>query len=125
MSIDLAAVRADTPNCEKLLHFNNAGASLTPQPVYDAIIAHLELEQRIGAYEAEAAASETIKDFYDALAEMLCCDRDEIAFVENATRAWDMAFTRCRSKRVTRSSRTRVSMRPITWLICNRPADAG
>jgi len=92
MSFDLAAVRADTPNCEKLLHFNNAGASLTPQPVYDAIIAHLELEQRIGAYEAEAAASETIEDFYDALAEMLCCDRDEIAYVENATRAWDMAF---------------------------------
>ena len=92
MSIDLAAVRADTPNCEKLLHFNNAGASLTPQPVYDAVIAHLDLEQRIGAYEAEAAASETIEDFYDALAEMLCCHRDEIAFVENATRAWDMAF---------------------------------
>ncbi|RLA10541.1 MAG: aminotransferase, partial [Gammaproteobacteria bacterium] len=92
MSIDLAAVRADTPNCENLLHFNNAGASLTPQPVYDAVIAHLDLEQRIGAYEAEAAASETLEDFYDAMAEMLCCDRDEIAYIENATRAWDMAF---------------------------------
>jgi len=92
MSVDLAAVRADTPNCENLLHFNNAGASLSPQPVYDAVIAHLELEQRIGAYEAEEAASDTLEDFYDAIAEMLCCDRDEIAYVENATRAWDMAF---------------------------------
>jgi len=92
MNIDLAAVRADTPNCENLLHFNNAGASLAPQPVYDSVIAHLELEQRIGSYEAEKAASATLTDFYDAIAEMLCCHRDEIAYIENATRAWDMAF---------------------------------
>ncbi len=92
MTIDLAAVRADTPNCENLLHFNNAGASLVPQPVYDSVIGHLDLEQRIGAYEAEDAASATLEDFYDAIAQMLCCHRDEIAYVENATRAWDMAF---------------------------------
>ena len=92
MSIDLAAVRTDTPACEKLLHFNNAGASLAPQPVYEAVIAHLALEQRVGGYEAENAASATLQDFYDAIAEMLSCHRDEIAYVENATRAWDMAF---------------------------------
>ena len=92
MSIDLASVRADTPNCEKLLHFNNAGASLIPQPVYDSVLEHLALEQRIGSYEAEDAASETLQDFYDAIAQMLSCHRDEIAYVENATRAWDMAF---------------------------------
>jgi selenocysteine lyase/cysteine desulfurase len=92
MNIDLAAVRADTPNCENLLHFNNAGASLVPQPVYDSVIGHLDLEQRIGAYEAEDAASATLEDFYDAIAQLLCCHRDEIAYVENATRAWDMAF---------------------------------
>ena len=92
MSIDLVAIRADTPNCENLLHFNNAGASLMPGPVYDAITRHLELERRIGGYEAEEAASETLEDFYHAIAEMLGCDNDEIAYVENATRAWDMAF---------------------------------
>jgi len=92
MGIDLMAVRADTPNCEKLLHFNNAGASLVPRPVCDAVAGHLDLEQRIGGYEAEAAASATLEDFYDAIAQMLGCHRDEIAYVENATRAWDMAF---------------------------------
>jgi cysteine desulfurase/selenocysteine lyase len=92
MSIDLAAVRADTPTCENLLHFNNAGASLMPQPVHESVIAHLELERELGGYEAEAAASETLQDFYDAIAEMLGCQRDEIAYCENATRAWDMAF---------------------------------
>ena len=92
MTIDLTTVRADTPACENLLHFNNAGASLIPQPVYEAVINHLALEQRIGAYEAEDAASETLEDFYDAIAKMLSCEPDEIAYVENATRAWDMAF---------------------------------
>ena len=44
MTIDLTTVRADTPACENLLHFNNAGASLIPQPVYEAVINHLALE---------------------------------------------------------------------------------
>jgi cysteine desulfurase/selenocysteine lyase len=92
MTIDLATVRADTPTCENLLHFNNAGASLMPQPVYSAVKNHLDLEQSIGPYEAEDAASETLEDFYCAIAQMLTCERDEIAYVENATRAWDMAF---------------------------------
>lgn len=92
MTIDLTTVRADTPACENLLHFNNAGASLIPQPVYQPVINHLALEQRIGAYEAEDAASETLEDFYNAIAKMLSCEPDEIAYVENATRAWDMAF---------------------------------
>ncbi len=92
MTINLTTVRADTPACENLLHFNNAGASLIPQPVYEAVVNHLALEQRIGAYEAEDAASETLEDFYNAIAKMLSCKSDEIAYVENATRAWDMAF---------------------------------
>ena len=34
--IDIAAVRADTPASANLIHFNNAGASLMPEPVYPA-----------------------------------------------------------------------------------------
>jgi selenocysteine lyase/cysteine desulfurase len=91
-AFDLARVRADTPASERLIHFNNAGASLMPNAVADAVLAHLDLERRIGGYEAEAAAQPAINDFYDAFATLLNCDRGEIAYVENATRAWDMAF---------------------------------
>ncbi len=92
MPLDIDRLRADTPACAKLIHFNNAGASLMPLPVYQATIDHLALEQRIGGYEAAAAADATLEDLYDAFAALLNCDRGEIAYVENATRAWDMAF---------------------------------
>ncbi len=91
-SLDIARLRADTPACANLIHFNNAGSSLMPEPVYRATIDHLALEQTIGGYEAADAADAVLEDFYDAFAAMLNCDRGEIAYVENATRAWDMAF---------------------------------
>lgn len=92
MPIDLERARRETPGCEKVLHFNNAGASLMPQPVLDAVIEHLHLEANSGGYEAAALAHERVERVYDALAELLNAHRDEIAIIENATRAWDMAF---------------------------------
>lgn len=91
-TLDIARLRADTPACEQLIHFNNAGSSLMPAPVYQAVLDHLALEQTIGGYAAEDKAEPALEDFYDAFAALLGCDRSEIAYVENATRAWDMAF---------------------------------
>ncbi len=90
--IDISAVRADTPACEQVIHFNNAGASLMPDPVFNAISSHLELEREKGGYEAETLAADQLQSFYSEFAALLACDAQEVAFIENATRAWDMAF---------------------------------
>ena len=91
-SFDTARARSDTPGCENVLHFNNAGASLMPHPVLDAVKVHLDLEASIGGYEAAREAHDRIESVYGHLAELLRCSPKEIAIVENATRAWDMAF---------------------------------
>lgn len=92
MSFDLARARSETPGVSHVVHFNNAGCSLPPQPVLDAMLAHLQLEATIGGYEAHDCRRAAIERPYQALATLLNASPDEIAVVENATRAWDMAF---------------------------------
>ncbi len=90
--MDIERARRETPGCENVLHFNNAGAALMPTPVIKAQIEHLQLEARIGGYEAEEQARTAIEHVYEATARLLHCHADEIAIVESATRAWDLAF---------------------------------
>jgi len=90
--MDLERIRAETPGTKHVVHLNNCGAGLMPQPVLDAVKSHLDLEANIGGYEAAAQANEAIEHCYDAIATLLNCHRDEIAVVENATVAWCAAF---------------------------------
>lgn len=90
--IDIFRARQDTPGCNQVLHFNNAGAALMPRQVLDSVIGHLRLETEIGGYEAAESAHDAVEHVYDAISRLIGCRRDEIAIIENATRAWDMAF---------------------------------
>ena len=92
MTIDVARARADTPGTKNVVHFNNAGAGLMPQPVLDAQFRHLQLEADIGGYEAAALANDKRVRTYQAVAELLNADASEIALVENASVAWLQAF---------------------------------
>jgi selenocysteine lyase/cysteine desulfurase len=90
--IDLQRIRADTPGVAHVAHLNNAGSSLPPRQVHEAVVDHLQREAEIGGYEAARERRDRWEHTYDALARLLNAERDEIAVIENATRAWDMAF---------------------------------
>lgn len=92
MTLDLARIRAETPGCARVLHLNAAGSSLPSRRTLDATLDHLKLEAEIGGYEAADQARDTLDGFYPSVARLIGADESEIGFVENATRAWDLAF---------------------------------
>ena len=63
-----------------------------PDEVYDAMQQVLHNERVYGGYEAGRLAAGDLAAFYTEFAGLLNAEADEIAYVENATRAWDMAF---------------------------------
>ncbi|MFO1080417.1 MAG: aminotransferase class V-fold PLP-dependent enzyme [Reyranellaceae bacterium] len=92
MTLDVERLRAETPGCAHVLHLNAAGAALPSRRTLDATLDHLRLESEIGGYEAAAKAHDQLEGFYPAVARLVGAAPGEIAFVENATRAWDLAF---------------------------------
>jgi len=91
-TLDIERIRADTPAVAEQCFLSSAGASLMPNPVVEAVVEHVRLEQRIGGYGAADQQQERLDRVYDSIAALLNADRDEIALVENATVAWQMAF---------------------------------
>ncbi len=89
---EVAAQRAITPGTNFVTHFNHAGSSLPPQPVIDAQNAHLDLESRIGGYEAAAAAEDQEEAVYASIASFIGATPGEIARAEHATVAWCSGF---------------------------------
>ena len=89
---DIERARSETPGCKHVIHFNNAGAALMPQPVLDSVNQYFQLEATTGGYEAAEQSHEKIEQVYDQVAGLVNGRSHEIALIENATRAWDMAF---------------------------------
>ena len=94
MDPQLARWRADTPAAAAgLVHLNNAGASLMPRPVLDAIQEHLTLESRCGGYEAQDVVADAVAATYDDVARLIGAAARNIAVVENATAAFAQALS--------------------------------
>lgn len=91
-AFDVARARRETRGCKQLIHFNNAGASLPPIPVADALYGYLHEEEMYGGYEVMAQRTGDLENFYAAAARLLNCSPEEIAFSDSATRAWNAAF---------------------------------
>lgn len=90
--IDIDRIRADTLAASRLAYLHNAGAALMPAPVVAAIKGHIDLETEIGGYAAADREAERLDAVYGSVARLLNAAPDEIALVENATVAWQMAF---------------------------------
>lgn len=92
MTLDLQQARNETPGTAHVLHFNNAGSSLVPQPVLDSTIAYLQREAQIGGYEMATEAHEALENTYRAAAKLIGASRSEIALTDSADAAWNRAF---------------------------------
>lgn len=93
MALDIENSRAETDGCQgRLAHFNNAGASLMPSCVLQAVCDHLDLETAIGGYEAAARMQPAMDRVYVEVARLINAATDEIALLNNATEAWNSTF---------------------------------
>lgn len=90
--MDIKKIRAETPGIETAIHFNNAGASLMPRRVFREMTDYLEEELLNGGYETAEKNSGKIQRSYSHIATLVGADPSEIALLENATAAWNMAF---------------------------------
>jgi selenocysteine lyase/cysteine desulfurase len=90
--MDVARIRSETPGCSEVIHFNNAGASLPPRVVTDTVVSYLTEEARTGGYEIAERRRDDLAAVYVAVGSVIGAGAHEIALVDSATRAWDMAF---------------------------------
>jgi selenocysteine lyase/cysteine desulfurase len=90
---EVDALRRDTPGCSHVVHLNYAGAGLMPTPVIQALHDHLDLEARIGGYEAAAMREHEIRSFYTQAARLLNTKPGNIAFTSSATDSYSRALS--------------------------------
>ncbi|MCK2218519.1 aminotransferase class V-fold PLP-dependent enzyme [Actinomadura sp. ATCC 31491] len=91
--LDVAALRADTPGADAVVHFNNAGCGLLAEPVLTALVEHVRLEAAMGGYEAAALRAEQVGAFYTEVAALIGCAPRNIAFAGSATHAFSTALS--------------------------------
>ena len=86
-------LRRETPGCENKIHLNNAGAGLMPSPVLTRMIEHLELEAKIGGYEAAELKDHEIQEFYQLAGRLVNCSSRNIAYTNSATDSYSRALS--------------------------------
>ena len=85
---EIVQLRAATPGCAQVIHFNHAGASLPSQATLDAINAQLLREATIGPMEAGVEGARLQEEARHWAARLLGTDSAAIAFTGSGSAAW-------------------------------------
>jgi len=91
--MNIPKLREETPLCRNVIHFNNAGASPMPQPVYERLVTYLQREKEMGGYEAQAEHQQEIEDAYRNVADLVGARPSELALVGSASRAFQFGLS--------------------------------
>jgi len=89
---ELARLRAATPGCARVIHFNHAGASLPSQATLDVITTQLLREATMGPMEAAVEGARLQEEARQWAARLLGTESAAIAFTSSGSAAWGMAF---------------------------------
>lgn len=89
---EIQRFRNATKGATGCAHFNNAGASLPPDVVVNIMVDFMQEEALQGGYETEAKYSDQLDYTNNLVAQLIDAQPEEIALMENASAAWDMAF---------------------------------
>lgn len=87
---DILRLRAATPGCAQVIHFNHAGASLPTHATLDAVIEQLQREALGGPMES--ADNRVQERARNAAAALLNAQPEDIAFASSGSAAWSQAF---------------------------------
>lgn len=90
--MNITQIRKDTPGTQRLIHFNNAGASLPTRQTLEAIQDYLHREAMTGGYRFMTEEAATINDFYVQAAQLINASPDEIALTQNASASLNLAL---------------------------------
>lgn len=71
-------------------YFNNAGAGLMSDKTFNTIVKHMQEERTVGAIKAANDKKAETEDFYSIAAKLLNADKSEIAFIDSASRGWNL-----------------------------------
>lgn len=85
-------MRSSIPYVDEFIHLNSAAGSLADQSVYDAIVAHLDLEARFGNTEARLIVASDIECIYRLLSRLLNVPESRISVGASHTSCWQSAF---------------------------------
>jgi selenocysteine lyase/cysteine desulfurase len=97
-AVDGARERARTPGCASGHHLNSAGAALPSAETLDTVVEYLRLEASTGGYETARGSLDRIERTYESVARLAGCAPDEVALLDSATRAWQIAIASLRLK---------------------------